>query len=409
MSNIAPIDPLFIAGRQCMQEKNYSAAIELFNNLVVKMSTEYGDKSIEAAPAWFEYGIALLTKEQDCPSDELLGNTNSSLPENDNEKANDVLSGKKSVGLREEEEESYEEVPEFIDAENQDDDEEEDINDLQIAWEAFEMCRIIYEWNKDLDNEVSLSEVYVALGDLEVINNHFEEAIGEFLKALEIRKAKCDNKDRLMSEVYFSLATAYLYRTSTNNNDNETDNIPPVGDETTEPPTVPLSAEEIVTYKTKALEYYQLSKQSIDLWIADSKSKTDESNDKLRNEINDRVELVDEITETIDGLILEIKELKDALSVSSTSTSKSATGFGVTTIGFGSSSSSSSSLINTAKNVPMMSTNDYFLNMPNASTSTSSSTTITALPNQIKKKDKLQKLPGIEPESEVAKKKQREI
>jgi hypothetical protein len=33
----------------------------------------YGDKSLEVAPAWFEYGRALLLKEQENPSDDLLG------------------------------------------------------------------------------------------------------------------------------------------------------------------------------------------------------------------------------------------------------------------------------------------------------------------------------------------------
>lgn len=33
----------------------------------------FGEKSVEVAPAWFEYGRALLLKEQESPSDDLLG------------------------------------------------------------------------------------------------------------------------------------------------------------------------------------------------------------------------------------------------------------------------------------------------------------------------------------------------
>lgn len=33
----------------------------------------YGEQSIEVAPIWYEYGRALLMKEQENPSDDLLG------------------------------------------------------------------------------------------------------------------------------------------------------------------------------------------------------------------------------------------------------------------------------------------------------------------------------------------------
>ena len=33
----------------------------------------FGDQSIEAAPAWFEYGNALLLTEEENPTDDLLG------------------------------------------------------------------------------------------------------------------------------------------------------------------------------------------------------------------------------------------------------------------------------------------------------------------------------------------------
>lgn len=34
--------------------------------------TRFGDQSIESAPAWLEYGSALLGKEEENPSDDLL-------------------------------------------------------------------------------------------------------------------------------------------------------------------------------------------------------------------------------------------------------------------------------------------------------------------------------------------------
>ena len=66
-------EPLFEQAQQRVKEKNLEGAIEFFSELVQSIVQRYGDQSIESAPAWFEYGNALLLKEEENPSDDLLG------------------------------------------------------------------------------------------------------------------------------------------------------------------------------------------------------------------------------------------------------------------------------------------------------------------------------------------------
>lgn len=54
---------------------NYEAAIDFFSELLQARVQQFGEQSLQAAPAWFEYGRALLLKEQENPSDDLLGTT----------------------------------------------------------------------------------------------------------------------------------------------------------------------------------------------------------------------------------------------------------------------------------------------------------------------------------------------
>jgi hypothetical protein len=53
-------DPRFAAGRKLIQEGLAQDAIELYSTLVEECIAKYGETSIETAPAFYEYGNALL-------------------------------------------------------------------------------------------------------------------------------------------------------------------------------------------------------------------------------------------------------------------------------------------------------------------------------------------------------------
>ena len=63
----------FQVGRSALKSKDYEGAINAFADLLKELTEKHGDSSIEIAPAYFEYGNALLTKEEENPSYGLLG------------------------------------------------------------------------------------------------------------------------------------------------------------------------------------------------------------------------------------------------------------------------------------------------------------------------------------------------
>ena len=63
----------FQAGRAALKAKDYEGAINAFADLLKELTEKHGDSSVEIAPAYFEYGNALLTKEEENPSYGLLG------------------------------------------------------------------------------------------------------------------------------------------------------------------------------------------------------------------------------------------------------------------------------------------------------------------------------------------------
>ncbi len=123
------------------------------------------------------------------------------------------------------------------------------------------------------------------MGDLQRLNNNSEDAITEYTKALEILKTLVPAHDRSLSQIYFNLAVAHIYRS---------------GDKA---PTISPIVE-----KKKALGYYTQAKEVLELWLKQS-AEASETDKKDMNE------LVVELTETIVALNAEIKELVSEISL----------------------------------------------------------------------------------------------
>jgi hypothetical protein len=106
--------------------------------------TSQGEQTIQVAPLWFEYGRALLMKEQENPTDDLLG----AVAEEAKKQAKalgEELNSAEPTGEEEEEEEEEGEGQEGEgdDQEGQDGNGEnggeEEASDMEVAWEALEV------------------------------------------------------------------------------------------------------------------------------------------------------------------------------------------------------------------------------------------------------------------------------
>jgi hypothetical protein len=49
---------------ECMSKKNFDDAVELLTEVLTFRCARYGEKSIECAPAFYHYGVALTHKAQ---------------------------------------------------------------------------------------------------------------------------------------------------------------------------------------------------------------------------------------------------------------------------------------------------------------------------------------------------------
>jgi tetratricopeptide (TPR) repeat protein len=70
---------------------------------------------------------------------------------------------------------------------------------LQLAWESLEAARAIFE--KDEDKELRLADTLLLLGDVNLRNEMFDNAVLDYERCLELRTHKLKPDDRLIMEV----------------------------------------------------------------------------------------------------------------------------------------------------------------------------------------------------------------
>jgi hypothetical protein len=114
---------------------------------ILSRISAHGEQTIEVAPIWFEYGRALLMKEQENPTDDLLG----AVAEEAKKQAKVLGEELNGAGNGEEEEEQEEEEEEEEEGQEKQQEEEngeqgegageegEDASDMEVAWEALEV------------------------------------------------------------------------------------------------------------------------------------------------------------------------------------------------------------------------------------------------------------------------------
>jgi len=85
--------------------------------------------------------------------------------------------------------------------------EDEDAEDMQIAWENLETARTIYE--NSGANHLELARVYMKLGDVSMVNENFEQAVSDFEKCLAIREEHCEPHSQRLADVHSALWEAH--------------------------------------------------------------------------------------------------------------------------------------------------------------------------------------------------------
>ncbi|KAF9927021.1 hypothetical protein BGZ67_007791 [Mortierella alpina] len=221
-----PIDP---ATEQAIQDLNdigtkafalqdYELAVEKFGLASEMLGQVYGETNPKCANTLFMYGKALL--EHAIQQSSVLGGVTEKKSKDELEAVVAAAAGTSSSATS-----STPSNPRFVFEGDEDEDEEEEggeeggaaeggeeeQDDFAVAWDVLDLARVLYHRMGTEEALLKLGDVHIALGDVSLESENFEQAVADFREAITVKEARLEPDDRQLAEAHYKLALALEY------------------------------------------------------------------------------------------------------------------------------------------------------------------------------------------------------
>lgn len=219
---------LLAQGKRHLFIKDYPNAVGTLGDACAKLDEMYGYLADECADAYFCYGRALLElaredsnvlgtepeKEDSEDGEEEDGDEGEE--EKDKLDKDEATAGKvekdgAASKENDENESKDKESPadETIDTTkegNEDDEDKDNVDNLQLAWEVFELAKKIFERQ---NAKAKLADTYLYLGEVQLESENYNGAIDDMKRCIEVQKEILPPDHREIAETFFQLGVAY--------------------------------------------------------------------------------------------------------------------------------------------------------------------------------------------------------
>ncbi|KAI9564754.1 hypothetical protein GHT06_008495 [Daphnia sinensis] len=91
----------------------------------------------------------------------------------------------------------------------------DEVSNLQLAWEVFELAKNIYQRKAETDPlaKPKLADALIRLAEVAIESENYASAIEDLQKCLDIQKASFPADSRSLAETYYQLGVAYTFTT----------------------------------------------------------------------------------------------------------------------------------------------------------------------------------------------------
>jgi len=88
---------------------------------------------------------------------------------------------------------------------------EEEQDDFAVAWDVLDLARVLFHRMGTEEALLKLGDVHIALGDVSLESENFEQAVSDFREAITVKEARLEPDDRQLAEAHYKLALALEY------------------------------------------------------------------------------------------------------------------------------------------------------------------------------------------------------
>ncbi|KAJ7063751.1 hypothetical protein C8F01DRAFT_1134196 [Mycena amicta] len=201
--------------------QKYEQAVEHYATALEMMTKEHGDDAPQTADVYFAYGQALL--ENAIAQSSVLGKDQPDQ-EDEDDAPGEATSGNGPIlsfsgDAEDDAVDLFKAAEDAVAAEDNDNDGEdaegggdEPEDDFNAAWEVFELARGIYakqseeNGGEDAALQLKLAETYLALGDVSLETEKFDQAITDYEAGLALKSVLLPQSSRQLAEAHYKLS-----------------------------------------------------------------------------------------------------------------------------------------------------------------------------------------------------------
>ncbi|XP_059198039.1 nuclear autoantigenic sperm protein isoform X2 [Centropristis striata] len=94
---------------------------------------------------------------------------------------------------------------------NGEDKEEDEVGNLQLAWEMLEVAKVIYKKKEGKEDQLMAAQSYLKLGEVSAESGNHPQALEDFQECLTLQLKHLPPHSRLLAETHYHIATTLCY------------------------------------------------------------------------------------------------------------------------------------------------------------------------------------------------------
>lgn len=172
------------------------------------LAEKYGDTADECGEAFFLCGKSLLELAR--MENSVLGNALEGVPEESEEEEQPSSSNVESPDNLDDDDDDDDDDDEDGEKNGQDK-EEEEVGNLQLAWEMLEVAKVIYKRKESTEDQLMAAQAYLKLGEVSAESGNYPQALDDFQECLALQLKYLPPHIRLLAETHYHVATTLCY------------------------------------------------------------------------------------------------------------------------------------------------------------------------------------------------------
>ncbi|XP_030290101.1 histone-binding protein N1/N2 isoform X5 [Sparus aurata] len=185
------------------------SAVGVFQDACSMLAARYGDTADECGEAFFLCGKSLLELAR--MENSVLGNALEGVPEESEEEEQPSNSNIESANNLDDDDDDDDDEDDEDGETNGQDKEEDEVGNLQLAWEMLEVAKVIYKRQEGKDDQLMAAQTYLKLGEVSAESGNYPQALEDFQECLSLQLKHLPPHSRLLAETHYHVATTLCY------------------------------------------------------------------------------------------------------------------------------------------------------------------------------------------------------